>query len=119
MESWDHPMKFPYYIFPDYCLTWNIDLSHDTKGIQNLNKVRRISPLKFNYIYEFKDQDDDLLFHRIDNEAFKSEIEFLENKKIVLYPTTTSSANIMHDGEMKLIGELCDVFEGSEYYFYI
>src|SRR5687767_13438667 len=31
MESWDHPVKDPYFINPDYSLTWNSALVKDTK----------------------------------------------------------------------------------------
>ena len=119
MESWDHPMKFPYYLFPNYSLTWNKDLAKDTKRVQHLLKVKQITPLKFKYLYECNNIDIDKLLNDIKNTTYYEEIMNLQNKKVILYPTTTSSANIMHQGEMKLIKELCEVFEGTLYYLYI
>ncbi|MBJ2174582.1 hypothetical protein JBL43_10065 [Aureibaculum sp. A20] len=119
MESWDHPMKFPYYIFPDYCLTWNKELAEDTKRIQHLFKVGQISPLKFKYIYDYKNYKDEDLYNKIIKTEYFKELDKLKNKKIILYPTTTSSSGIMHEGEMKLIDLLCKVFNGSNFYLYI
>ena len=119
MESWDHPMKFPYYLFPNYSLTWNKDLARDTKRIQHLQKVKQIMPLKFKYLYECQNIETDRLLNNIKNTPFHDELINLLSKKVILYPTTTSSANIMHQGEMKLIKELCEVFDGSPYYLYI
>ncbi|MDY7394205.1 hypothetical protein UMM65_03050 [Aureibaculum sp. 2210JD6-5] len=119
MESWDHPMKFPYYIFPDYCLTWNKDLAEDTKRIQHLSKVGKIKPLKFKYIYDYENQNDTDLLNKITGTDYYNELSTLKDKEIILYPTTTSSAGIMHQGEMLLIDLLCKAFNDSNYYLYI
>ena len=114
MESWDHPMKFPYYIDPSYTLTWNKDLARDVKEFQHINRVKKIRPLKFNYLYQYGRSENYSL-----SQEYKSELDKLNGKKVILYPTTTSSAGIMHEGEMKLIGELCEVFRNSRYVLYI
>jgi hypothetical protein len=119
MESWDHPMKFPYYLYPSFCLTWNSDLAKDTNEIQHLHRVKQIMPLKFRYLYDYKDKNNEKLLADIKDTVFYDEIKLFENKKIVLYPTTTSSSGLMHEGEMKLLSELCSFFEGTDYYFYI
>jgi hypothetical protein len=119
MESWDHPMKFPYYLYPNYTLTWNLDLANDTKKIQHLQKVKKIIPLKFKYLYDFKDANKEKLLIDLKNTIFYNEIKLLENKKIILYPTTTSSSGLMHEGEIKFLNELCSILDGSEYFLYI
>ncbi len=119
MESWDHPMKFPYYIFPNYCLVWNKDLSIDTKKTQHLNKVRQIDPLKFRYIFKYKKWSFEKLNDGIKNTIYSDELDRIKGLNIVLYPTTTSSSGIMHKGEMKFIKSLCEIFEQTDYHLYI
>jgi len=119
MESWDHPMKFPYYIFPSFNLTWNKDLAIDTKEIQHLKRVKKIMPLKFKYLYDYVKFENSILLEEIKKTNYYPEIQKLEDKKIVLYPTTTSSSGLMHEGEMRLLEELCEIFENSDYFLYI
>lgn len=119
MESWDHPIKLPYFIKPDFSLTWNKDLKEDTVFYQNLKRVGQICPLKFRYIYERMNLDDVKIYDEINKKSYINELKKLEDKKIILYPTTTSSLGIGHEGELKLIDDFCRVIEGTQYYLYI
>ncbi len=123
MESWDHPIKLPYFTEPDYCMTWNSDLKRDTVETQKLFRVRQIFPLKFRYIAERSGMADEEILNSLTREDFRLEIkklmELRKSGKIVLYPATTSSNGIEHEGEMKLIGDLCRALEGSGNVLYI
>ncbi|AZQ44700.1 hypothetical protein [Nonlabens ponticola] len=119
MESWDHPMKFPYYLKPSFNLTWNTDLANETRRVQSIDRVRKIEPLKFHYINKYSDMNVDMIISTISNKAYSSELSKLRDKKIVLYPSTTSSAGLNHEGEMKLIEELAEILINSSYQLYI
>jgi hypothetical protein len=108
MESWDHPVKMPFLIYPDKCLTWNMDLRDDININQHLCSVVIFRPLKFKYIYDFNSSSETALFNQLRNKKYIDEIERLRGKKYILYPATTSSLNpFAHKGEMQLIDKLC------------
>ncbi len=123
MESWDHPIKLPYFTQPDYCLTWNSDLKRDTIETQQLFRVRQIFPLKFRYIAERELKSDEDVLSGLAREDYRQEIlklqELRKKGKVILYPATTSSNGIEHEGEMKLIGDLCKALENTGNYLYI
>jgi len=119
MESWDHPMKFPYYIDPDVHLTWNKDLADDAAKIQAMRSVRKIEPLKLRYIYEREAVPEEELFGSLRNQRYIEDLQKLKGKKIVMYPTTTSSAGLEHHGEMSLIRDLCRLVENTDFHLYI
>lgn len=119
MESWDHPMKFPYYINPNWLLTWNYDLAKETRDVQNFRKVMYIEPLKFKYITNFKKTPDNVLLDKLKNTDYYDELVSIDSKKIILYPTTTHSKGIGHNGELDLIKDLSNIFEDSSYKFFI
>ena len=119
MESWDHPMKLPYFIDPDYNMTWNKDLKEDTIHFQNIIRVAQIKPLKFRYIYDRLNVDTNKIFKQIKKDTYIEELKKIDDKKIILYPTTTSSIGIEHEGEMKLIDDICQAVENTDYYLYI
>lgn len=119
MESWDHPVKMPYLIYPNQSLTWNNDLKKDIVENQFFSSVNIIKPLKFRYIYDFKRYSEAELFNMLRKEKYKKELSALSGKKYILYPTTTSSLNqFAHKGEMQLIDRLCSASanEGIDIY---
>lgn len=118
-ESWDHPMRSPYFIVPDYCLTWNNYLKKDIKEYQNLSKVGLISPLKFRYINERAKQNIKQILEGIKKEEYINEITKIKNKSYVLYPVTTSSVGFEHLGELKLIEDLCIATKSVDQLLYI
>lgn len=110
MESWDHPVKSPYWHKPHVLLTWNKDLKKDYQEFQGFKdvKISHIKLLKFRYIEERLSKDVIDLEKDLKNESFLEDINFVKKKNIVMYITTTSSINpIQHDGEIKLIEQLC------------
>lgn len=110
MESWDHPVKSPYWHKPYALLTWNKDLKKDYQKFQNYNdvKILHIKPLKFRYIEDRLNKDIDVLEKQLENPSLKKDIELVKNKDIIMYITTTSSLNpSQHEGEMKFIDQLC------------
>ena len=123
MESWDHPIKLPYFTEPDYCLTWNADLKRDTMETQQLFRVRQISPLKFRYIKERALLPEGEILAGLQREDYREEIlrlrEMRTRGKVILYPATTSSNGIEHEGEMKLIGDICKALENTGNFLYI
>lgn len=123
MESWDHPIKLPYFICPDFCLTWNKDLRDDTQRVQSIKRIMQIKPLKFRYISEKKNQSQEELMNSLKKPIYVDElnkmIKYKNEKKIVMYPTTTSSNGIEHNGEMSLIKDLCDAAQSSDFILYI
>ena len=119
MESWDHPIKSPYYFYPNFALTWNKSLALDIRNYQNLKKINKIFPLKLRYINE--------KFHLSINDIYKKlppiyikELNKISNKKFILYPVTTSSANSeMHKGEIILINHLIKLADNLGLNLYI
>lgn len=119
MESWDHPMKFPYFFVPRLSYTWNHDLASDERIFQGIRNHHRISPLKFSYIDEFKHLSIEDIESRLSNTEYSEEIQRLKGKKFVLYPTTTSSNGLEHQGELRLIESMLADFAKLEIPLYI
>ena len=111
VESWDHPVKSPFYFVPDCSLTWNHDLKIDLENYQNFNNVQYIRPLKLRYIDERIKKHSDELLEGLPK-GYKEELKRVEGKTFVLYPTSTSSVNPLdHLGEMDLIRDLVSAAE--------
>ncbi|MBT5492559.1 hypothetical protein HOK00_10180 [bacterium] len=111
MESWDHPVKTPYWHNPDFLLTWNKALKQDFQKYQNFKdtKISYITPLKFRYIQEREKENIDNLKNTLQNKEFIDDIGKIKNKQMVMYIATTSSINpLQHQGEMQLIEQLCE-----------
>ena len=110
MESWDHPVKSPYWHKPNYLLTWNKDLKKDYQFYQNFKdiKISYINPLKFRYINERFERSISSLEKDLKSPGFSNDIDAIKNKNIIMYICTTSSINPEHHyGEMKLINQIC------------
>lgn len=119
MESWDHPVKDPYFIDPDYALVWNKSLKADTQHYQKLKRVAQICPLKFRYIYERENDSMENLMSGIKAIKYISELNLLKDKSVILYPVTTSSEGYGHEGEMELIDQLCLAAQKANRLLYI
>lgn len=110
MESWDHPVKSPYWSNPNVILTWNKDLKKDYKKYQHFHgtKVHFIKPIKFRYIGERRNKSIGSLSEQLRNKDYISDIDVVKKKDYIMYITMTSSLNpSQHEGEMKLIDQLC------------
>ena len=91
MESWDHPSKEPYFVYPDVHFTWNSELAARTHALQRLPAVRRCPPLKFRYLFE------------------TSWTEGGRDGGRTVYPMCTSSAFAGFDGEFALVRDLAEM----------
>ena len=119
MESWDHPIKSPYYLYPNFVLTWNKSLALDIKKYQNLKKIYKISPLKLRYIKEKFNLKKGEIHKKLSTKYIK-ELERIGNDKFILYPVSTSSANPeMHKGELILINHLIKLSNNLDLKIYI
>jgi hypothetical protein len=100
VESWDHPVKSPFYYKSKITYSWNKELSTDMEKFQNNSKkYTEIFPLKFRYL----DQVDSLSPQA--SNKLKCEIDFIANNSYVLYICSTSgySKGGLFDFELKLI----------------
>lgn len=103
MESWDHPMKFPYFFDPEYSYVWNFNLRIDEHKFQGISNHKQIKPLKFDYINTYKKLTLEEIFSLLKKTEYSSEVNRLKDKNFILYPTTTSSNGLEHEGEVELI----------------
>ena len=122
MESWDHPVKSPYWHKPNYVLTWNKDLKSDYYRYQNFKdvKFKYIRPIKFRYIFERKEKCPNHLIKTLSNKEYLRDINIIRKNKTIVYATTTSSLNPeYHEGEVELIKKLCEAFCNTDKLLYI
>lgn len=116
VESWDHPVKSPFFVKSKKILVWNKDLLKDVKKFQNENSIIESYPLKFRYIDEFK-----RLKPEIANFRVKEEIEFTKKYSYWLYICTFSNfsgGNIFSD-EKKVIARLVEIAQKKKEFVYI
>lgn len=116
MESWDHPIKSPFYIESEVTYSWNKELSNDIKGIQNnSNKYKEVFPLKFRYLQRVKSLSSN------PPKEIQNEIEFITNNNYVLYICTYSSysRSDLFDNELKLISKIKEEVDRSGKNLYI
>lgn len=119
MESWDHPVKAPWYVMPNYVLTWNRDLRKDVRCYQNVGKVGYVIPLKFRYIAELEKLSEVEMLRRL-SLTYSEELSRVHRREFVLYPTSTSSINAVdHPGEMELISDLVAATHEAGLFLYI
>jgi hypothetical protein len=120
MESWDHPIKSPYFFIPSVALTWNSALKDDLKLYQSFNNIDTIGPLKFKYIYERNNKSISRVHTSILNTIYSNEINKVKDKGYILYACTTSSINPeSHKGELDLIDCIVRKIENKNLVLYI
>lgn len=123
MESWDHPIKTPYYYLPDIILTWNRDLKKDIQKYQNFynRKIFFIKPLKFRYIEERLVKDLNELEKSLTKKKYINELKLIKKRNVIVYPTFTSSAGTAksHHAEMQIIDMICATLEKLNKVLYI
>ena len=108
MESWDHPVKSPFYFLSEVTFTWNASLTEDMRAFQNNSKhYSEIFPLKFRYLQEI------VSVPQINSVALQKEIDFINTQPYVLYICTYSgySKGDLFHNELKLIAKIkeqCD-----------
>jgi hypothetical protein len=118
MESWDHPGKEPYLIYPDVHLCWNDDLCRETSEIQGLKKTGKICPLKFRYIEEYSSVDTELIFEVLDK-VYQKDLSYLKENDCLVYPMCTSSDYYAFEGEVKFVKDLAEAVGATGKKLYI
>lgn len=116
MESWDHPIKSPFYIESEVTYSWNKELSTDIKDIQNnSNEYKEIFPLKFRYLQQVKSLSNN------PPKEIQNEIDFITNNNYVLYICTYSSysRSDLFDNELKLISKIKEEVDRAGKHLYI
>ena len=117
MESWDHPIKRPFFLNPAITFTWNKKLGQDIQAHQGLKEWDTIFPLKFRYIEDFKSYSVAELKENL-TEKYKKDLSEIKDDTI-MYVVSTSSRNAKaFDGELKLIRQLitfCNQHQKSLY----
>lgn len=110
VESWDHPVKSPFFVKSEMLFAWNNDLAHDIQLFQGKSKVKTVFPFKFRYIEELKDKVLD-----VKNSALATEIEFIKCQSYILYVCTYSffSGNSFFECEKEIIKQVVEV--GKKY----
>ncbi len=106
MESWDHPMKEPYFINPFLHLTWNKALAKETEEFQNLKQVAVLNEIpKFRYIRELSSSSSTLISSIQDAELREELLDF-KDKDYCVYPMCTSSDYYGFKGEIDFLRDL-------------
>ena len=122
MESWDHPVKAPWFLFPRFTFTWNKQLGNDIAKFQGISRVRRISPLKFSYIQRKPK-------YHLPNELeaglqkhYQQDIDDLAGLKqpVIIYAMAFSEKNMdAFKGELKFVRQLVDACIGLDYHLFV
>ena len=116
VESWDHPVKSPFYYKSKVTYSWNKELSNDMEKFQNNSaKYTEIFPLKFRYLNQVNS-----LSSQAPSEL-KSEIDFITNNPYVLYICTYSgySKGGLFDYEIMLIQKVLNACKKEGKLLYI
>jgi len=119
MESWDHPSKEPFLIYPKVSMTWNQDLQKEIRDIQKCSCVRTMKPIKFSYISERKEKVDDKIKSAINNPMLLKDLELFNKFSLVVYPVCTSSKYYAFEGELRFIEDLASIVSNLGHTLYI
>ena len=84
IDSWDHPVKAPFFLNPNLVLVWNSYVKMLTRDYQNFNRIKLTKNYKFQYINDCKEKPIELLDLRLKSDLAK----LSNNEKIALYPIT-------------------------------
>jgi len=118
MESWDHPMKEPYFACPAKHVAWNEPLKNEAIEFQNLSSVITKHTEKFRYIKERENISDKTLISTL-TEIYSSDLEQLQGRKYSVYPMCTSSNYHAFEGELAFLKYLSATMAGSGRRLYV
>ena len=108
VESWDHPVKSPFFFESKKLYVWNNDLKKDLIKFQGYKKenIKLTYPFKFRYLDELRNKNIE-----IKNNLIKKELDYIKNNNYILYMCGTSnfSSNNLFKGEKKLIKQIYKV----------
>lgn len=119
MESWDHPVKMPFYHVPKRTYTWNADLKKDISEYQEIKNIELIFPLKFRYVVEFAQSEENLLFSQLKSKKYIDDLKEV-NAQTMMYIVSTSARNPKgFEGEMDLVRQLVNYTAEHGIHLYI
>jgi hypothetical protein len=118
VESWDHPVKSPFFFQSKRTYVWNKSLLEDVVEFQNydLSSIKTVFPLKFRYIEELRNRT-----LNISNTSIQNELYFIKKSRYILYICTYSnfSGNNLFEGEKILIKQIVDICKEKGEMLYI
>lgn len=108
VDSWDHPVKAPFFARPRRVYVWNRDLARDVRTHQGVGDgVRTVFPFKFRYLLPSERRADDV----VRSDRLRRELARIDahRRDYYLYVCTGSSlvrGGRYFDGERRLIAAL-------------
>lgn len=116
VESWDHPVKSPFFTKSEIAYTWNNDLAITVKEYQGESNVVKCFPFKFRYIQELLERN-----VNVQTECIKKEIDFIHSNPYILYICTYSSfsGEYLFENERKLIKQIIKMVGEEGEYLYV
>jgi hypothetical protein len=118
VESWDHPVKSPFFFQSKTTYVWNQSLIEDVAEFQNygVSSIKTIFPLKFRYIEELQNRT-----LNVSNTSIQNELNFIKKSSYILYICTYSnfSGNNLFEGEKILIKQIIDICKEGGKILYI
>lgn len=117
VESWDHPVKSPFFLLPKKVFTWNESLCTDIKNFQGNFICKKIFPLKFRYIDEFNKNE----LQSSNKSFYQKDLKWIQENEYILYNCTYSyfSGSGFFDKELFLIKEIVKICEKNGKYLFI
>ena len=116
VDSWDHPVKAPFFITADEVLVWNSYVKDLVNSYQKIGPIKITEILKFRYIQQVEK----LELKTIKGD-FLRDLENLRNfDKVALYPITLGvSTGLAFEQELLLIQDLANAAKQKGYYIYV
>jgi hypothetical protein len=122
MESWDHPVKTPFFHRADTCHAWNADLLADIRAHQGIPASGTVYPMKFRYLHEIASLGRTVpeLVALIRNPEYRRHLEELPREPFLTYVATTQKSNRAgYEGEMHLMRQLAAWAEAKGVFLYV
>lgn len=116
VESWDHPVKSPFFVKSKVIFTWNKELSADISLFQGGSNIQTIFPLKFRYLAEIADSP-----VLIEDNQIARELDFIRTNDYILYVCTYSSfsKNGLFEDEKELIMQISKMAQRQQKILYV
>lgn len=115
VDSWDHPVKMPFFLNPRATYAWNEDLAQDVRKLQKLGQTQVTYPFRFHYIFELKNQS----ALRPASPHLQKHLSELPLQFMVYAMGSFSNYPELFSGEEKLIWELIKIAEEINIPLYI
>jgi len=123
MESWDHPVKAPWFISPRAALTWNKDLKQDIVNYQKISSVFYINPIKFSYIFSSQKYHLGERNEKLVKSHYKGDLKGISQeglRKMIVYAMAYSEQNVdAFRGELEFVKLLAAVCVEHDFLFFV